>query len=140
MSADSLAEVLRMAAAVAAADADHDLITALDVLNEDVLCPAGRPLLYAGEARQVAQSLLAAIPAEPPVVSLNGEVVAVNAWLVWRRRTRLHANETSGNALAELFRHAVEQIETTQDPETDPEPDSRHAVPEAYPDAGSVGC
>lgn len=110
MTPGQLSEVLRMAAEVADADPDHDLLTALDVLNKDGLRPARRPQLYEAELRQVARLLLDAIPADGQVGSIGGEVAAVNAWLAQCGRTQRQLNN-SGNVLADLFRCAVDRIE-----------------------------
>ena len=110
MEPEQLCDVLRMAAEVADADPGHDLLTALDVLNKDVLRPAERPRLYEAELRQVAAVLLAAIPELDRADSMGGEVASVNTWLA--QHGRVHGRPAStGKVLAELFRRAAEQIE-----------------------------
>lgn len=109
LAADELGEVLRMAAEVADNDVDHDLLTAVDVLNKDRLHPEGRPQLYEPELRQVARLLLAEIPATERISVPGGEVAAVNTWLAQRLRGR-RLSEDIGSALADLFRSAAHRL------------------------------
>jgi hypothetical protein len=123
LAADQLGEVLRMAAEVADGDSDHDLLTAVDVLNKDRLRPEGRPQLFEPELRQVARLLLAEIAAEERIGVPGGEVAAVNTWLAQRLRGQ-RLGEDAGNALAGLFRSAERHLS-----------DARIAAPE---DGGAV--
>ena len=109
LKAEALGEVLLMAAEVADDDADHDLVTAVDVLNKDRLRPSGRPQLFEPELRQVARLLLAEVPAAERVGVPGGEVAAVNTWLAQRLRGQ-RLGEDAGNALAELFRSAANRL------------------------------
>jgi hypothetical protein len=113
LSAESLRAVLSMAAEVADADADHDLLSALDVLNKDRLAPADR--LYEGELRQVARALLAVIPVEQLGGLGDGEVAAVNAFVMEHVRARRRGGLTGGMlvgvALPQLFRSAADHLE-----------------------------
>ena len=113
-----LGRVLLMAAEVADSDPDHDLLTALDVLNKDKLGPAGEPRMYEAELRQIARALHAEVPAGERVGGLGSDVVGVNAWLGQRVRARPHTL-AGGSALAALFRQAEARIERARDGECD---------------------
>lgn len=106
-----LVRVLREAAAVAAGDADHDLISTLHVLNTDVLGPTGRPQLYEPELRQIARALCATVPESEAEGGPTGrEVALVNAWVARRRGGGRHRNEAR-DALVRLFTDSAQQIE-----------------------------
>jgi hypothetical protein len=110
LTAEQLSEVLRLAAEVADADDGHDLLTALDVLNKDVLSPNGRPQMYEQELRQVARALHAEIPAGERGGWPGGEVAGVSAWLGQHVREQRRFG-SGGNALAGLFRRAAARID-----------------------------
>ncbi|HTJ68142.1 MAG TPA: hypothetical protein VL551_11485 [Actinospica sp.] len=109
LAVEQLGEVLLMAAEVADGDADHDLLTAVDVLNKDRLRPEGREQLSEPELRQLARLLLAEIPADERLGVPGGEVAAVNTWLAQRLRVQ-RLSEDGGNALAALFRSAANHL------------------------------
>lgn len=116
LTAGQLGEVLRMIAEVAADDAEHDLLTAVDVLNKDRLRPERRTQLFEPELRQLARVLLAEIPADERVGAPGGEVAAVNAWLAQRLRAQRLSGD-DGNALAVLFRRAAANFIESPQPE-----------------------
>jgi len=120
LTAGQLSAVLLAAAEVAAGDQNHDLITTLDVLNKDVLRPAGRSLVYEGELRQIAAALLERIPLAERGDLPSGEVAAVNAWLAHRRRLQRHLAAHGGNLLADLLRTAVGSAKEDRCPEPKP--------------------
>jgi len=111
MTSEQLNEALRMAAEVAAEDCEHDLLTAVDVLNKDRLRPEGRPLLAEPELRQVARAVFAELPANERIGVPGGEVAAVNAWLAERLRAQRLCEERS-SVLAELLRRAADRLGT----------------------------
>jgi hypothetical protein len=115
-----LSAVLLAAAEVAAGDQNHDLITTLDVLNKDVLRPAGLPLVYEGELRQIAAALLERIPSAERDDLPRGEVAAVNAWLAHRRRLQRHLAAHGGNLLADLLSTAAGSAKEDRSPEPKP--------------------
>jgi len=110
LTAAQLAGVLRIAAEVADADKDHDLLTTLDVVNKDRLHPHGRPLVHEAELRQVALALLAELPVQERVGGPQGEIAEVNAWLGQNRRTERRRG-IDASPLADLFRCAADRIE-----------------------------
>lgn len=109
LSAEALGEVLQGAADVADADHDHDLSTALDVLNKDVFGPTGRPQLYEAELRQVVRALLAVVPVDELAGLPGGELAAINAWVTERMRDP-GRDRSAASALAELFRRAASAL------------------------------
>lgn len=118
LSVVELGRVLRLAAEVADADCEHDLLTALDVLNKDKLRPAGEPQLYEAELRQIAGVLHAEFPAHERVGDLGSDVAGVNAWLS-RRARDYQRFRADGSDLAALFRQAAARLEQTHGGELD---------------------
>jgi hypothetical protein len=106
LSAEALREVLLLAADVADTDQDHDLASALDVLNKDVFGPAKREQLHPVEQRQVAQALLALVPAIEFDRSQGSELAAVDAWVTEHMGDR-GGGEPAVSGLAELLRRAA---------------------------------
>ena len=107
-----LGNLLRMAAEIADADNNYDLLSALDALNKDRLRPAGLPEVYEAELRQIAKALLAEIPEEERLGGPEGEIAEVNVWL--GQHVRAERFRSGNSPLADLLKTAADHSDASK--------------------------